>query len=71
MNLHKFSRRNKINIILICLLSLESILSSVVYAQEQNTGSSLPSCIVERLNDPALVAKGDTKIYSGKYLDAI
>ncbi len=50
---------------------LAVIMSSFVFAQEQNAETSLPSGIFERLNDPALMAQGDTKIYSGKYLDAI
>jgi len=41
------------------------------FAQEQTSTQSLPECIVERLNEPALMEQGDTKIYSGEYLDAI
>jgi uncharacterized protein (DUF608 family) len=50
---------------------LAVIMSSFVFAQEQKAMLPLPSGVVERLNDPALMAQGDTKIYSGKYLDAI
>lgn len=57
--------------ITIGIVNLAVIMSSVAFAQEQKAMPSLPSCIVERLNDPALIAEGAAKIYTGKYLDAI
>jgi uncharacterized protein (DUF608 family) len=60
-------RRN----IMIGVILSAVIMPSVVFAQEQSLAVSLPACVVERLNDPALMAQGDTKVYSGKYLEAI
>lgn len=59
--------RNIINKVVVFVV----LMSSVGFAQEQIPDQSLPECIVERLNDPALTGQGDTKIYSGEYLDAI
>lgn len=60
-------KRNIANGVVVLVL----LMSSVGFAQEQISTQSLPACIVERLNEPALMEQGDTKIYSGEYLDAI
>ena len=60
-------QRNTVNVLVLLVL----LMLSVGFAQEQTSTQSLPECIVERLNEPALVKQGDTKIYSGQYLDAI
>jgi uncharacterized protein (DUF608 family) len=59
-------QRNIVNGVVLVVL-----MSSVGFTQEQVSTQSLPEFIVERLNDSSLVEQGDTKIYSGEYLDAV
>ena len=55
-------RNIKISVVL-----LAAFISSFAFAQTQ----ALPHCVTDRINDPNLIAPGDTKIYAGQYLDAI